>query len=110
MTDGIVRKSVLRLPNLTTADIYVNYRRRGKAHLQQQDFEFIGLTDLPEASTVARHRRWHKRWRKTNVKAKIYFEPRSLGSSECLLMRNQKLQTSSAPNSKRFIEYRILNW
>lgn len=66
MPDHSDKDGVTKLPKLTGADDYINWRRRVKAYLQQQDIDLIGLTDRPDLTPAAQHRKW----RELNVKAK----------------------------------------
>lgn len=60
------RDGVNKLPKLTGADDFINWRRRVKAYLQQQDIDLLGLTDRPDAGSTTQNRRWLE----FNVKAK----------------------------------------
>lgn len=56
------------LPKLTGAEDFVNWKRRVKAYLQNQDFELIGLSDLPESASAELNRKW----KESNVKDRSY--------------------------------------
>lgn len=62
--DGILKRS-----KLTVADVFINWRRRVKAYLQQQTIDSLGLTNrLDSASTVQQRHRIE-----ANVKTKSAF-------------------------------------
>lgn len=55
-----------RLPKLSGTDDYINWRRRVKAFLQQNDVDLFGLSDKPDLAGAAQQRRWLE----LNAKAK----------------------------------------
>lgn len=66
MPDHIERDGMTNLPMLTGVDELINWCRRVKSYLQQQDIELFELTDRPDSTLAAQH----KRWIETNIKSK----------------------------------------
>lgn len=46
------------LPKLTDAVDFINWRRRVKKNLKQNDIEFLGLTDLTDPAGNTQKRHW----------------------------------------------------
>ena len=57
---------VTKLPKLTGAEHYINWRRRLKAYIQRNDIELFGLSNRPESENT----REQTRWRNAIFKAK----------------------------------------
>ena len=57
---------VTKLPKLTGAEDYINWRQRLKAYIQRNDIELFGLSNRPESENT----REQTRWRNAMFKAK----------------------------------------
>lgn len=67
---------VTKIPKLTRVDDLINWRRRAKAFLQQQDVELLHLTTRPKSASSSHQCCWLE----ANIKAKNPITFTSVGS------------------------------
>lgn len=61
------KQDLYRIPKLSGAKKFINWRRRIKAQIQQNDFELLGFIERPSELTSSRQM---SSWQKSMVKAK----------------------------------------